>query len=164
MPPPITTEALWFGRLRCLWHLGHRATEPGPHGQRFEPPQRTVPRPALASTRSCKGCSILSHFRDPQQPSFLFWDCLIKWRKSEKEFLVVGQDRTSFNMGVFSDRPTVHEAFCQGNKVLELWNSLQRLYAQPRSWISPRRSRQIQLGTRVKLCQAQVLALRLRKV
>ena len=83
-------------------------------------PQRTVPRPALASTRSCKGCSILSHFRDPQQPSFLFWDCLIKWRKSEKEFLVVGQDRTSFNMGVFSDRPTVHEAFCQGNKVLEL--------------------------------------------
>ena len=89
---------------------------------------------------------------------------IIKWRKSEKEFLVVGQDRTSFNMGVFSDRPTVHEAFCQGNKVLELWNSLQRLYAQPRSWISPRRSRQIQLGTRVKLCQAQVLALRLRKV
>lgn len=120
MPPPITTAALWFGRLRCLWHLGHRATEPGPHGQRFEPPQRTVPRPALASTRSCKGCSILSHFRDPQQPSFLFWDCLIKWRKSEKGFLVVGQDRTSFNMGVFSDRPTVHEAFCQGNKVLEL--------------------------------------------
>ena len=32
------TAALWFGRLRCLWHLGHRATEPGPHGQRFEPP------------------------------------------------------------------------------------------------------------------------------
>ena len=32
------TAALWFWRLRCLWHLGHRATEPGPHGQRFEPP------------------------------------------------------------------------------------------------------------------------------
>ena len=36
--PERCTAALWFGRLRCLWHLGHRATEPGPHGQRFEPP------------------------------------------------------------------------------------------------------------------------------
>ena len=63
------TAALWFGRLRCLWHLGHRATEPGPHGQRFEPP--------VAPWSRCFLCVLIVFFDITTVWLTVFWKLMI---------------------------------------------------------------------------------------